>query len=155
MPGPGNYELTESTSNKAFTFNSKQEEKYNRNPGPGAYEADHNKTKDASRTFAIGSEKRQTQFGNDKDQQNMPGPGNYEVTETNNVQTFSFNSKQDEKYNNNPGPGTYNADHNNTKDSSRTYVIGSEKRQTQFGNNKDQQNMPGPGNYELTDTNNV
>ena len=63
----------------------------------------------------------------------MPGPATYDQTQNSNVKTFTMGTKQKDKYNKNPGPGTYETTTETTKESSRTYVIGSEKRVLKFG----------------------
>ena len=39
------YEHHEQKSSQAYSFGLKQEEKYNTNPGPGHYDAEHEKIK--------------------------------------------------------------------------------------------------------------
>ena len=59
-PGPGMYNVQGTNNAKAFTIGSKNETKYNNNPGPGAYDPSPEKIKDSTRTYAIGGEKRAT-----------------------------------------------------------------------------------------------
>ena len=100
----------------------------------------------------IGSEKRVLKFGISKDEHSMmPGPGNYDQSGasmgTTNNKTYTFGAKSKDVYNRNPGPGAYDANANKVKDSSRTYVMSTEKRVLKFGNSKDEHSIPGPGKY--------
>lgn len=143
------YEQRSQSQTKAFTFGSKNKESYNQNPGPGAYNAINDPTKDSTRTYVMSTEKRQTNFGNSKDELASPGPGMYERNDSSPVKSFTIAGKNKDTYNQNPGPGAYNANPDHTKDSTRTYAMGSEKRTLLGGNNKEDQ--PGPGMYELND----
>ena len=78
----------------------------------------------------------------------------YEQSASNKNTAFTFGNKNKETYNQNPGPGSYNAIPETTKDSARTYVMGSEKRKTQFGSTNEGSSMPGPGMYERNDSSN-
>lgn len=60
MPGPGMYENNSPNKSKAFTFSGKTKDRYNQNPGPGAYDAITEHTKDSARTYVMSSEKRTT-----------------------------------------------------------------------------------------------
>ena len=134
MPGPGNYANDKSEFGKSgqkYTIGGKQGQRFNDNPGPGAYQADPSKTKDTARSFGMGSQKRALMYGNSKDDQSLPGPGCYDLS-SEQAKTFTFSGKSKERYNQNPGPGAYDASPERTKDSARTYAIGNEKRTTQF-----------------------
>ena len=80
----------------------------------------------------MGSEKRTLKFSEGQDSSKMPGPGNYDHRESKDVKTYTFGAKSKIVYNQNPGPGAYDADTIQLRDSSRTYVIGSEKRTLRF-----------------------
>jgi len=55
--------------------------------------------KDSARTYAIGNEKRTTQFGNSNKGEDMPGPGMYQEVNTNSMKAFTIGGKVTEKYN--------------------------------------------------------
>ena len=86
------YEVNSARNIKSFKIEGKIQDKYNQNPGPGAYDASPEKTKDSARTYAIGNEKRTTQFGN-SNTEDMPGPGMYSESETNNGKSFKIGTK--------------------------------------------------------------
>lgn len=58
-----------------FTFGSKLNEKYNKNPGPGTYDQSNSATKTKTVAFRIGSSTREEWVS--KTARNMPGPANY------------------------------------------------------------------------------
>jgi hypothetical protein len=62
----------------------------------------------------------------------MPGPASYDHSESKNVKTYTFGAKSKIVYNQNPGPGTYNNNNEHIKESSKNYVMGSEKRVLKF-----------------------
>ena len=155
MPGPGMYERNDSSATKAYTIGGKFKEKYNQNPGPGSYNANASPTKDSTRTYAIGNEKRTLASVRSNDDLNKPGPGMYEMKSSISSKAYTIGAKTSEKYNQNPGPGAYDASPEKVKDTARTYAIGSEKRTTQFGSAANSnQDMPGPGMYQESNTNN-
>lgn len=92
------YERIESPNNKAYTMGGKPQTKYNNNPGPGAYDPSPEKIKDTTRTYAIGGEKRTTQFGQAQGD-DLPGPGMYQDAGTNDGKAFTIGGKVQDKYN--------------------------------------------------------
>lgn len=62
LPGPGNY-TDESRGfgkdGKKMTFGGKQGQKYSDNPGPGAYDGNHNVSKAHNGNVKFGNSKRQ------------------------------------------------------------------------------------------------
>lgn len=77
MPGPGNYDQGSAfKADKGFTLGGKQPQKYNENPGPGAYEARNEVIKASQPSMRLASAKRTTFMENAPN--DLPGPGNYD-----------------------------------------------------------------------------
>lgn len=99
-------------------------------PGPGQYDPNESITKYASPTYKMDGKSQRIEIVS-KEQQYMPGPGNYSDNRTFGQDAKSFQMRgrpQDKVGNDNPGPGNYDADANVVKDRVVTYKMGSSTR---------------------------
>ena len=134
----------------APTMGAKFEEKVNSNPGPGQYDADASKLQSAQKgSVKFGLAERKDNWA-DKAHEDMPGPGTYTESKSTFGQTGTgptMGAKIEEKLNSNPGPGTYDADASKIQQNIGGSVrIGQAERQDLW-TEKNQADMPGPGNY--------
>ena len=155
VPGPGQYEVNTKNrlSSAKYTMRSKSYyRKRNETPGPGNYNLRNDKI--IAPSYKFGSEKKMG-FGNNNSRY-VPGPGNYEyqadiLYEKHPKFSFGKELRGDLKSYKTPGPGQYEY---------KKY-IGSEgpkiTMSAKFGSNYnigDKRYVPGPGQYNSTNTNN-
>ena len=143
IPGPGTYEIHQKAiEGPKFSMPGRDmHPNYINSPGPGHYEHEQNDitTKERAPTFRIGSASR-------TDRPNsayIPGPGTYDTRGKEIGPKWGFGTEAKNKFfkEENPGPGTYQIPNTLAKTS---YSITGRKQ------DKDGDNVPGPGSYNLT-----
>jgi len=155
-PGPGNYQpdyvlARESHTKVGFGTDTRGRGGKNLNPGPGAYDAKKNQTKEPAK-WVFGTEEkiRDVKTSNKA----APGPGNYDyksLFDTNvekNMGT-SLASRRPQSamsWQKNPGPGEYNP-RAGGRPKTPSYKIGTENRFCGLSNNESKM-VPAPGAYD-------
>ena len=142
-PGPGTYEITQkAVEGPKFTMLGRDFHRTNKkSPGPGHYEIEGNDniTKEKAPAFVIGTASRTDRPGSGY----IPGPGAYDTRgkEIGPKWRFGTESKNKLFRERVPGPGSYQIPNTLAKTS---YSITGRKY------DKDSDNFPGPGTYNIT-----
>ncbi|CAI2384789.1 unnamed protein product [Moneuplotes crassus] len=130
MPGPGNYEdKSHIKDGPQYSMYQRREMRTDQTPGPGDYEYVEKKGKSVTmgQKFAT------------KEEEDMPGPGNYEgKSHIQEGPQYSMYQKREQRIDQTPGPGDYEF----IQKQNKGVVMGQKFK------NKEPEDMPGPGNYE-------
>ena len=136
VPGPASYSITRDPIPRSISFNRAKKKTflYSENPGPGSYKI--NSSIGSGPHAIIISRKFQ------KNDQNVPGPGNYNPLDPIHNIKYSIRSKSNSTIiNNNPGPGAYNI-FTQSKHSPRAAIGKAIRMHEKY------EKTPGPGAYD-------